>query len=157
YAMAPGPQTLLIIHAVIFWWVIPAAFTLAHAEGRSTTVGLAAASLVPLTPLLWPLSQNDFREIQLATPFVVWGVAGVRGRRPWLPTLGVGGMLACRQELALVVATFALLPSREREDVGRSYRWAHVLIVVALAWCLLFLGHLRFSFGVEAASRYLAQ
>src|SRR5437588_492629 len=81
-----------------------------------------AVALVPAAPLPWPLAWNDFRELQLAVPFVLWAVQGVRGRDARLAALGIGGMLACRQEFGLMVATFAALPVREPEDVGRTYR-----------------------------------
>ena len=44
------------------------------AVGRG--VALSAAALVPLTPLLWPLVWNDFRELQLVAPFVALGRPG---------------------------------------------------------------------------------
>jgi hypothetical protein len=158
YRLAPGPLTLLAVHAVVFWCVVPAAFTLARAEGRSTAVGLAAAALVPLTPLLWPLAVNDFRELQMALPFVLWALQGVRGRQPRLAAFGIIGMLACRQEMAVVVASLAIVPPRESEDLGRSYHWAHVLIVTGLAWFLFaFLGYLRIFFGPTTAWMYLKQ
>ncbi|MFO0953647.1 MAG: DUF2079 domain-containing protein [Isosphaeraceae bacterium] len=159
YRLAPGPTTLLLVHSVVFWLVIPAAYTLARAEsGGSRWIGLAAASLTPLTPLLWPLSVNDFREIQMSIPFMLWAVQGVRGRDARLTALGVGGMLACRQELSVAVASLAFLSSREPEDVGRTHRWRHLLIVTATAWFFLaFLGHLRWMFGPTTAAAYLNQ
>jgi hypothetical protein len=158
YRLVPDPRTLLVVQNVMFWWLIPAAYTLVRSETRSTAVALAAVALVPLTPLLWPLVWNDFRELQLALPFVLWGFQGVRGRDRAVTALGVGGMLACRQEYALVVATLALLPPREAEDIGRTYRWAHALVVLAVAWFLFgFLGHLKLSFGTLATTRYLAR
>ena len=79
YAMRPEPETLLVVEAVLLWMVVPAAFVLALGESESVLVALAAACLVPLTPLLVPLAANDFRELQLAIPFVVLAVEGVRG------------------------------------------------------------------------------
>src|SRR5207248_935781 len=80
YRLAPGPRTLLVIHSIVFWWVIPAAYTLVRSETGSERVALAGSALVPLTPLIWPLAWNDFRELQLGLPFVLWGVQGVRSR-----------------------------------------------------------------------------
>ncbi len=110
YRLAPGPITLLLIQNVVFWWAVPAAYTLVRSETRSEPVSLLASALVPLTPLFWPLVSNDFRELQLAAPFVLWAVQGIRSRStPWA-AIGIAGMLACRQEYALMIATFAFLP-----------------------------------------------
>ncbi len=111
-----------MIQNIVFWWVIPAAYSLVRAESRSEIVAVSAAALVPLTPLLWPLVWNDFRELQLAAPFVLWAINGIRGRSVPLAALGITGMLACRQEFAVMVATFAILPPRAR--AGAASSWA---------------------------------
>ena len=158
YRIAPDPRTLLVLHNLLFWWVVPAAFTLVRSETRSTPLGLAAAALVPLTPLLWPFAWNDFRELQVGLPFVLWGVQGIRARNPRLATFGVGGMLACRQELALVAASFAALPPLAPEDVGRTVRWAQALVLAGLGWFLFgFLGYLRFFVASNGPELYLEQ
>ncbi len=91
YMMHPDPRTLLLIQNIMFWWIIPAAYTLARSESRSEVIGVSAAALVPFAPLLWPLVWNDFRELQLALPFVLWAVQGIRGRQVWLAAAGVAG------------------------------------------------------------------
>ena len=157
YQLRPEPTTLLIFHAFLFWASVPAAFVLARDESGSTRAGLLAALLVPLTPLLEPLAANDFRELQLAMPFALLALAGVRGRRPWLACAGVSGLLACRQEFAMMVATLAIVPAREPEDLGATYRWARVLFFLGLGWTLLFLGYLRITSGPAAPLLYLQQ
>jgi hypothetical protein len=158
YAIRPGSEALLVIHGVVFWWIVPASYMLARSESGSTRLALAAAALVPTAPLLWPLAVNDFRELQLALPFLIWGVDGYRGRHRGLATLGIGGMLACRQELAVVVAMLAILPPREPEDIGRTYRWARGVIWLGTAWVLFaFLGYLRATSGSNAPAFYLNQ
>src|SRR5204862_2010290 len=72
YLAYPDPRTLLVVHSVVFWWCLPAAFTLVRSETKSHALALSAVALVPATPLLWPLVWNDFRELQMATPFVLW-------------------------------------------------------------------------------------
>ncbi len=138
YWLAPDPRTLLVIQNVMFWWVVPAAYTLVRSESRSRTMALSAALLVPLTPLLWPLVWNDFRELQLAPAFVLWAVQGVRSRSAGLSALGIAGMLACRQEFAVMAATFAILPPRDPEPLSARLRWRHLLLLIGLGW--LFFG-----------------
>jgi hypothetical protein len=158
YQRYPDPRTLLVVQNVVFWLVLPAAFTLVRSESRSDLLALSAVLLVPLTPLLWPLVWNDFRELQLALPFVLWGIQGYRGRKLGLLAVGIGGMLACRQEFALVVATMAILPPREPEEIGRTYRWARGVVALGLGWMLLaFFGYLHWVVASNAAELYVAQ
>ena len=110
YRIHPDPRTLVVIQNIMFWWIIPAAYTLARSESRSEAIAVSAAALVPFAPLLWPLVWNDFRELQLALPFVLWAVQGIRGRRVGLAAVGVLGMLACRQEFAVMAGAIAPVP-----------------------------------------------
>ncbi len=158
YLIHPDPRTLLLIQNIVFWWVIPAAYTLARAESRSEAIAVSAAALIPLTPLLWPLVWNDFRELQLAIPFVLWAVQGIRGRQTGLAGLGIAGMLACRQEFGAMVATFAFLPARQPESLGRTLRWRQVLFTLGLAWVLFgFFGYLRFMVAKGSPGQYIEQ
>jgi uncharacterized membrane protein len=142
YAMFPDPRTLLVIQNVMLWWVVPAAFGLARSESGSDKVGLLAASLVPLTPLLWPLAMNDYREMELGLPFVLWAIQGYRERRLGLAALGIFGALLCREEFGLFVASLAILPSKSAEDIGTTYRWARGVFTLGIGWIFFaFFGH----------------
>ena len=89
---------------------------------------------------------------------VLWSVQGVWSRNLAVASIGIGGMLACRQEFAVVTASLAILSAREPEDVGRSYRWAHTLIMLGLAWMLFaFFGYLRVFIANNAPRLYLEQ
>ena len=158
YRIHPDPRTLLVIQNIMFWWIIPAAYTLARSESRSEAIAVSAAALVPFAPLLWPLVWNDFRELQLALPFVLWAVEGIRGRRVGLAAVGVLGMLACRQEFAVMVATFAFLPPREPEELTRTLKWRQALFSIGLAWLLFgFFGYLRFKVAPGAPNQFIDQ
>jgi len=158
YWLYPDPRILLVIQNVLFWWVVPAAYTLVRAESRSEAVALSAAVLVPLTPLFWPLVWNDFRELQLAAPFVLWAIQGIRSRSGGLAALGIAGMLACRQEFAVMVATFAILPGREPEDLSTTLRWRQATLLVGLLWFIFgFFGYLRLMVGRGAPRRFIEQ
>jgi hypothetical protein len=158
YATCPDPRTLLVIQNVLFWWVVPAAFTLVRSESGSVWLALLAAFLVPLTPLLWPLVWNDFRELQLATSFVLWAVQGVRSRSAPLAALGITGMLACRQEYAVIVATFAFLPARDPEPLSVTLRWRQAVLLIGLVWFLFgFLGYLKFMVGSPVPDLFIDQ
>jgi Predicted membrane protein (DUF2079) len=158
YRLAPGPITLLLIQNVMFWWTIPAAFTLVRSETDSELAALSAAALVPFTPLFWPLVWNDFRELQLAAPFVLWAVQGIRSRSAGWATLGIAGMLACRQEYSVMVATFAFVPSRDRESLGTTLSWRRTIFLVGLLWLIVgFFGYLKFAVGSGAPGAFIEQ
>ncbi len=158
YVLFPDPRTLLVCGNVVFWWVVPAAFGLVRSESRSDALALSAAALVPFTPLLWPLAWNDFRELQLALPFALWAIQGVRGRDVRLSALGIGGLLACRQEFAVVVASLAILPPRRPEDLRRTLRWSLALAGIGAAWFFVgFFGYLAWTSGLDAPGRYIRQ
>lgn len=150
YLLHSDPTTLLVVQNVVIWWCVPALFSLVRSESKSYGLALSAALLVPLTPLLWPLVHNDFRELQLALPFIAWAVQGVRTRSILVATVGVVGAIACRQELAVLTASLAFLPPRESEDVGQTWRWSRVLVMTGISWLLFgYLGYERWISGEE--------
>lgn len=158
YALAPDPRTLIVIQNLVFWWVIPAAFGLARSESGSTRIGFVAAALVPLTPFFQPLCWNDFRELQLAIPFVIWAVQGVRERSLGPALVGVAGLLACRQEFAVLTASLAFLPPRRPESLTKTLHWRNALVIGGACWFLFaFFGYMRVMIGPLAPDHYIDQ
>ena len=157
YALFPGPRTLLVLHAIIFWCVIPAAYTLVRSESGSNRLACAAAVLVPMTALTWLLAWNDFRELQLAVPFALWAIQGWRERNRAVTTAGIVGLLACRQEFALTVMSLSLLPARRPEVPARRRAWTVAALVIGLFWGVLFLAYLGSSVDPHAPASYLVQ
>jgi hypothetical protein len=158
YPLRPGPEALIIAQNVILWWVLPAAFGLLLAESRSVPLALSGTALVPMTPLLWPMLWNDFREMELALPFVLWAIQGFRSRHRGLSAIGIVGMLASREEFGIMLATFALLPPRDEEDIGTTYAWARTAVYLGVGWFLFgFLGFQHVMVAHDAPDRYLAQ
>jgi hypothetical protein len=158
YWLFPSPITLLVVQNVLFWWVVPAAYTLVRSETRSEWAAVSAALLVPLTPILWPLVWNDFRELQLAIPFVLWAVQGVRSRRAWLAGISIFLMFCCRQEFAIIAATFGFLPPRDPEPTSQTLRWRNTLVLSSMAWFVFgFFGYLRFMVSASGPDRYIDQ
>jgi hypothetical protein len=151
YALYPDPRTLLVIQNVMLWWTVPAAFGLVRSESRSVAVGLLGALLVPLTPLLWPLALNDYREMELGLPFVIWAIQGYRERRRGLALFGIVGALLCREEFGLFVASMAILPPKAAEDIGTTYKWARAVFALGIGWIVFgFFGH-QFLFVAHLA------
>ena len=148
----PDPRTLLVIQNIVFWWVIPAAYTLVRSESRSQALAVSAALLVPLTPVFWPLVWNDFRELQLAAPFVLWAVQGVRSRSS--RTGGAGN----RRDARLPAGVRrhgrdvrVLIPARARVAERHAAMAALDPALSGSAWFFFgFLGYLRFVVGRNA-------
>lgn len=148
YAIYPDPRTLLVVQNVLIWLIVPAAFALARAESGSDLVALSATALVPLTPLLWPLAWNDFRTMELALPFVLVAIRGWRMRQRWPTILGIAGMLACREEYGVMVASLVLLPPKVPDDIGRTYRWSRNAVLIGVGWVAwVFLGTMFLIYG----------
>ncbi len=158
YSLYPHPKTLLLIHAILFWLLIPAAYTLARSEGVGRAVAVAAALSSTFVPLLHPLAVNDFRELQIAIPFVLWAIEGYRSRRLGLSAWGIGGLLCCRQEYAIVVGSLAFVPPREREDPGKTLVWRQSVVLIGVVWfCWIYLGYLRWMIGPNAPDHFLEE
>jgi uncharacterized membrane protein len=160
YAFYPRPETLIVANNLIVWLVLPAAFGLVRSESRSRSVAVAlsGAALVPFTPLLWPMLWNDFREMELALPFVLWAIQGFRTRHRGLAALGVAGMLASREEFSVMVASFALIPPKDDEDIGTTFAWARTAVFLGAGWMLfVFLGSQYLMIARGAPAQYLAQ
>lgn len=158
YEIRPDPRTLLIVHAAVFWLCLPATFALVRAESGSLACALAAVALLAATPILRPLAENDFRELQLALPFALGAIQGVRGRSLGWTVLGVAGLLACRQEYALLVASLSLVPPRPTEAIEQRTRWALVLSLLGLGWLLVgFFGFLTAMVGPATPEHYLGE
>ena len=156
YPLWPGPETLIVANNAILWLVLPAAYSLVKSESGSVAVGLSAAALVPFTPLLWPMLWNDFREMELAIPFVLWAVQGYRSRHRGVLALGAIGMLASREEFGVMLASLALLPPKEGEEIGTTFAWARTVAFVGVAWMLFaFLGSQHLMIAKSAPTQYL--
>lgn len=157
YAIFPDPRTLLVVQALVFWCVLPVAYVLVRAESGSTAVALAATMLVPLTPLAWPLAVNDFRELQLAVPFVLLAIHGWRERLAVRTACAIAGLLACRQELALLVLCLPIVPPRLPDAPGRRRTWTMAALAIGGAWAVLFLGYLQTYLAPHAIATYASQ
>ncbi len=159
YPFWPGPESLIVANNVLIWLILPASFGLVRSESktRSVAVGLSGAALVPFTPILWPMLWNDFREMELAIPFVIWAIQGFRSRHRGLAILGVSGMLASREEFSVMVASFAFLPPREKEDIGTTYAWARAAVLIGAGWMLfVYLGSQSLMITPSAPYFYLS-
>lgn len=158
YRLRPDPTTLLYLNCIFFWLLIPTSAKLVKDESNSIWAAILVVILIPLTPLLRPLAINDFREMQMAVPFAILAVNGWRMRHRGLLTIGIVGLLFCRQEWAFVVASIAIIPAKEPENPERTLQWRTAVILTGLIWfCCGFLLYLRLNIGRMAPQHYMNQ
>ncbi len=156
YLFKSSPETLLVVHNVILWMLIPAAYGLLYYETKSVAISLSGVALVPLAPVWWPLLWNDFREMELAIPFIVWAIHGYRARNLGLTILGVVGLLGAREELGVMVASLALIPPRDPEPISRTFKWARNIVAIGASWILfVFFGFEYWVISYAAPDHYL--
>lgn len=158
YKLRPGPTTLLYLDVIVFWLLLPASAKLVKNETGSISASLLAVLLVPLTPLLRPFAENDFREMQMALPFAILAVDGMRQRHRGWAFAGIAGLLCCRQEWAFVVATLTLISPARPESIDSKLKWQATVVLLGLLWfCGLFLVYLRYSAGKMAPQAFMDQ
>src|SRR5262249_4800935 len=85
-------------------------------------------------------------------------VQGVRGRSAGLAAVGIAGMLACRQEFAIMVATLSLLPPLRDEPLSVTLRWRRATVLIGLCWVVFgFFGYLSLMIGPGAPDAFIDQ
>src|SRR5262249_34142621 len=98
------------------------------------------------------------RQLQSAIPSVLWAVECWRQRNRGVAAAGIAGMLACRQEFALVVAGLSIVPPRDPESANNRRRWTLTALAIGIAWfTLVFLPYLSWKIGPHAPADYLTQ
>jgi hypothetical protein len=158
YYLRPEPTTLLYLNCIFFCLLLPASAKFLLDESGSKTATLMGLLLIILIPILIPLSINDFREMQIAIPFAIIAVNGWRMRQAWWFTLGIIGLLFCRQEWAMVIPTMAIIPAKRPESIDKTLNWRIAVIFVGLIWfCVGFLLYLRLNIGRSAPQQFMNQ
>ena len=109
----PEIRTLLVIQNIIFWWIIPAAYTLARSESRSEIIAVSAAALVLLR---LALASELKRFFEASTGLAVRALGRSRNSRPagGVGRRGRSGDARLPPGVAVMVASFAFLPPRSR-------------------------------------------
>jgi hypothetical protein len=154
----PDPRFLLAVAALLFCLITPAVYTLARSEGCPRIPALAAAIAALFAPAIGTLAQNDYRELQIAIPFLIWAVQAWRSRNAPRLMAAIAALFATRQEWAIAVASLIIVPPRRPEDAGTTLRWRIVVLAASLFWFLgAFFGYLVLTIGWSGPEQYLAQ
>ena len=158
YMIHPDPRTLLVIQNIMFWWIIPAAYTLARSESRSETIAVSAAALVPFAALALAAGLERFSRTPTCPAVRALGRTG-NSR----PACGSGRRRRSGD---------ARLPSgirgdgrhlrvpapRQPEDLSRTLKWRQALFTLGLAWLLFgFFGYLKLMVASSAPNQFIDQ
>ena len=82
----------------------------------------------------------------------------MRSRAAGWAAAGIAGMLACRQEFAVMVATFAFMPPRRSESLGVTLRWQRTIFLTGLLWLVFgFFGYLSLMVGHGTPEAFIDQ
>ena len=114
----PSPLTLIALQCVA---VVGAAFALFGFARRSlsTTVAFAFSALFLLNPFTLNALTFEFHAVLFGLPFAFLAASAYQGKRLGYFWLWAGLMLLAREDLALLMAGFALLALLDK----RSRRW----------------------------------
>lgn len=132
YAIAPGPETLIVIQAV---WLASGAIPLYLLTVHTFAQWSARRWLGVVFGLAWLCHPSlhgvilfDFHDLTLAAPMIVWAVYALEAERRGLWIASIAALLLTREELPFVVIAlgiYALAAGRRRQ--------AALTIVAALA------------------------
>ena len=151
-----GPKLLLVVQATVVALGAWPLYWLARDELPSRHIWLHLA--FPLAYLLAPSLQSavlyDFHAVTLAPTFLLLAFYFLEGDQPWRFALLAALAVACKEDMALVVAmlgVYALL-------VGRRWRWGLPTILLSGIWFVVALFVLQPAFsptgGNVQADRY---
>jgi uncharacterized membrane protein len=132
YAIAPGPENLLIVQAVLLGFAaVPLYLFAATQISRPASVIVALAYLF-FAPLHGP-NFYDFHWLPIAIFFHFWLYYGIATKRSWLIALMVVILFAIREDVAVGTAVLGLflLLTRLRPRLGVA------LMVLSTAWFAL--------------------
>jgi hypothetical protein len=107
YALAPGPETLIVIQAM---WLasgaIPIYLLAVHAFAEWPTrrwLGVVFGLAWLCHPSLHGVALFDFHDLTLAAPMIVWAVYALEAERRGLWIAAIAALLLTREELPFVV------------------------------------------------------
>ena len=83
---------------------------------------------------------------------------GYAAARPAGPRSESRGCSPAGKNIAVMVATFAFLPPRDRETLTRRSLWRRTIFLIGLLWLFVgFFGYLRFAVGPGTADAFIDQ
>ena len=129
YAIHPGPETMLIIQAVVLGFAaVPLYLFAATRLPRSVSAVIAIAYLL-YAPLHGP-NFYDFHWIPLAIFFHFWLYYAIATRKTWLAIASVVVLYAIREDVAVGLALLGLF----LVFTGLRLRFGLILAICSVAW-----------------------
>lgn len=136
YLIHAGPQTLIVVQAVIVALGAPAACRLALRVTGSAALAIAATLAYLLSPSLQGATLYEFHPVTLAAPALIWAILYLEERKYTQFTLCALIAISCKEEIGLIVAALSLWHWWR----GGSRRLALVTAGISIAWSIVAIG-----------------
>ena len=139
FALVRHPMVFVVIQNAALATMGPIGYILARRLGfeARTAVGLAVALL--LAPATGYIALHEFHPEALAAPLLLLMFYGRAAGRLWLHFLGFLGVLACKENMALLLSAYCVvfLVIERRRPAGELVRWYGGPLALAILWFIL--------------------
>lgn len=132
YAIRPGPETMLIIQAVVLGFAAVPLYLFAATRLPRPTAALVALAYLLFAPLHGP-NFYDFHWIPLAIFFHFWLYYAIAQRKTWLIVAMILVLFAIREDVAVGLAMLGLFLL----FTGLRPRLGMILAVASVAWFVI--------------------
>jgi uncharacterized membrane protein len=132
YAIRPGPETMLIIQAVILGFAAVPLYLFASTRLPRAIAATIAIAYLMFAPLHGP-NFYDFHWIPLAIFFHFWLYYAIANRKPWLTAAMIVVLFAIREDVAVGLAVLGLFLLFS----GLRPRLGLILAISSLAWFVI--------------------
>jgi uncharacterized membrane protein len=148
YLVHAGPETLIVVQAIVVSLGAPAACRLSLRVTGSAAVAVAATTAYLLSPALQAATLYEFHAVTLVAPLLLWAIVFLEERRYPYFLLFAAAAVACKEEIGLIVAALVLWDWWR----GGSRRFALTTAAVSAGWSLLAVGAIvpHFASGPSA-------
>ena len=139
FALLPHPMTLVVVQNAALAAMAPLGFRLARLLGNGSRAALPLTVALLTTPATGYIALHEFHPEALSAPLIIAMVLAYRLNALAGYWLAVLALLACKENMAALVAGFCLVEFvRNRRREGREpWRWHLGPLTVALGWFLL--------------------
>ena len=142
FALVRHPMTFVVIQNAGLALMAPIGFRLARLYFEVKTAALLAIALL-LAPAAGYVALHEFHPEALTAPLLLLMIYAAKIRRHWLHWLCFIGILACKENMALLLSAycvvFLILEWRKAQRAAAKYlvRWYVAPLAVAVGWLIL--------------------
>jgi uncharacterized membrane protein len=137
-ALVRHPMVFVVVQNVGLASMAPIGYLLARRFFDRPTSALLSLALL-LAPATSFVALHEFHPEALSTPLLLLMIYSRTTRRLWMHWLSFLAVLACKENMALLLATYCLvfLVTERRLGFSTAIRWSGLPLLVAVAWFFL--------------------